>query len=562
MHRALARRLPFLNWPRPGGALLRGEALAGLTVGLMVIPQGVAYAALAGMPVVTGIYASMLPALVAALFSASPRLSVGPTALSSLLVAASLTGLAAPGSAEWVNLAVWLALLTGALQIALGAVQAGWLLNLVTAPVLMAFTQGAAVLIIFSQLPALLGLPKDGDWAARLTGAHWASAAFGIGALALLVVARRLKPSFPGVLVVVLVAAAVSAFTPYAAQGGAVVGPLPQGLPGLFVPHWPSWATLGQLVMPTLIITLVSFLETASSAKVDSAARGARWDQNQDLIGQGLAKLASGLSGAFPTSSSFSRSALNLYAGAKTGWASIFSAVVVGLALLVFTPVLRHVPQAVLAAIVVATVYGLLKPREFGRLWQVSRLEAVIAAVTFVVTLLAAPALYWGVLAGVLMSLSHFLYQHLHPRILEVGEHPDGSLRSRTLWRLPPIAPRVLALRMDAALDFATAAAFERAVQDALTLNPDTRHLALFMQPVNRIDATGVETFGKLAAHLMGQHIAFHLVGLKLPVEQPLARAGLLNARAGLRLHRTDAEALSALRSTGDESADLAAAMI
>ena len=185
MHRALARRLPFLSWPRPSGALLRGEALAGLTVGLMVIPQGVAYAALAGMPVVTGIYASMLPALVAALFSASPRLSVGPTALSSLLVAASLTGLAAPGSAEWVNLAVWLALLTGALQIALGAVQAGWLLNLVTAPVLMAFTQGAAVLIIFSQLPALLGLPKDGDWAARLTGAHWASAAFGIGALAL-----------------------------------------------------------------------------------------------------------------------------------------------------------------------------------------------------------------------------------------------------------------------------------------------------------------------------------------------------------------------------------------
>ena len=397
MHRALARRLPFLNWPRPSGALLRGEALAGLTVGLMVIPQGVAYAALAGMPVVTGIYASMLPALVAALFSASPRLSVGPTALSSLLVAASLTGLATPGSAEWVNLAVWLALLTGALQIALGAVQAGWLLNLVTAPVLMAFTQGAAVLIIFSQLPALLGLPKDGDWAARLTGAHWASAAFGIGALALLVVARRLKPSFPGVLVVVLVAAAVSAFTPYAAQGGAVVGPLPQGLPGLFVPHWPGWATLGQLVMPTLIITLVSFLETASSAKVDSAARGARWDQNQDLIGQGLAKLASGLSGAFPTSSSFSRSALNLYAGAKTGWASIFSAVVVGLALLVFTPVLRHVPQAVLAAIVVATVYGLLKPREFGRLWQVSRLEAVIAAVTFVVTPLAAPALYWAV---------------------------------------------------------------------------------------------------------------------------------------------------------------------
>lgn len=561
----LSRWLPFLNWPRPEPALLKGEFWAGMTVGLMLVPQGVAYAALAGMPLVTGIYASLVPALVAVLFSASTRLGVGPTALTSLLIGASLTGLAEPGSAQWVAMAAWMAILSGLLQLVMGLARFGWLLNLVTSPVLSGFTQAAALLILSSQLGALTGLRSDlgALWTTPSLG-HFdlTAAAFGLGSLVLLIVARRLRPGFPAAIVVLGAAGAVSWALGYAEADGAVVGALPAGLPSFYWPGALPWSSFSALVMPVLVVTLVSFLETASSAKVDSAARGARWDQNQDLIGQGLAKLASGLSGAFPTSSSFSRSALNLYAGAKTGWASIFSAVVVGLALLVFTPVLRHVPQAVLAAIVVATVYGLLKPREFGRLWQVSRLEAVIAAVTFVVTLLAAPALYWGVLAGVLMSLSHFLYQHLHPRILEVGEHPDGSLRSRTLWRLPPIAPRVLALRMDAALDFATAAAFERAVQDALTLNPDTRHLALFMQPVNRIDATGVETFGKLAAHLMGQHIAFHLVGLKLPVEQPLARAGLLNARAGLRLHRTDAEALSALRSTGDESADLAAAMI
>lgn len=561
----LSRWLPFLNWPRPEPALLKGEFWAGMTVGLMLVPQGVAYAALAGMPLVTGIYASLVPALVAVLFSASTRLGVGPTALTSLLIGASLTGLAEPGSAQWVAMAAWMAILSGLLQLVMGLARFGWLLNLVTSPVLSGFTQAAALLILSSQLGALTGLRSDlgALWTTPSLG-HFdlTAAAFGLGSLVLLIVARRLRPGFPAAIVVLGAAGAVSWALGYAEADGAVVGALPAGLPSFYWPGALPWSSFSALVMPVLVVTLVSFLETASSAKVDSAARGARWDQNQDLIGQGLAKLASGLSGAFPTSSSFSRSALNLYAGAKTGWASIFSAVVVGLALLVFTPVLRHVPQAVLAAIVVATVYGLLKPREFGRLWQVSRLEAVIAAVTFVVTLLAAPALYWGVLAGVLMSLSHFLYQHLHPRILEVGEHPDGSLRSRTLWRLPPIAPRVLALRMDAALDFATAAAFERAVQDALTLNPDTRHLALFMQPVNRIDATGVETFGKLAAHLRGQHIAFHLVGLKLPVEQPLARAGLLNARAGLRLHRTDAEALSALRSTGDESADLAAAMI
>ena len=341
--------LPFLAWPRPDAALLRGEALAGLTVGLMVIPQGVAYAALAGMPLVTGIYASLLPALIAVLFSASPRLSVGPTALTCLLVGASLTGLAEPGSQRWIELAVWLALLTGLLQIVLGFARFGWLLNLVNSPVLMAFTQAAAVLIIASQLPALLGL---GGWDSLTWPAqvHLPSLAFGLGGLAALMLARRWRPGFPTVLAVVVASAGISYFTGFEAGGGAVVGALPQGLPMPYLPGWPGWSVLGQLVLPTLVITLVSFLETASSAKVDNGQRGQRWDQDQDLIGQGLAKLASALSGAFPTSSSFSRSALNLYAGAKTGWATVFSVAVVLLALLFFTPLLHPVPLAVLAA--------------------------------------------------------------------------------------------------------------------------------------------------------------------------------------------------------------------
>ncbi|MDZ4127774.1 MAG: SulP family inorganic anion transporter, partial [Hydrogenophaga sp.] len=181
----LKRLLPFLNWPRPDAALLRGEAMAGLTVGLMVIPQGVAYAALAGMPLITGIYASLLPALIAVLFSSSVRLSVGPTALTCLLISASLTGLAEPGSAQWIALAVWLALLSGLLQIVLGFVRFGWLLNLVNSPVLMAFTQAAAVLIIASQLPALLGLGAWDSlaWPAQV---HLPSLAFGLGSLAAL----------------------------------------------------------------------------------------------------------------------------------------------------------------------------------------------------------------------------------------------------------------------------------------------------------------------------------------------------------------------------------------
>ena len=558
--------LPFLRWPRPSAALLRGEAMAGLTVGLMVIPQGVAYAQLAGMPLVTGIYASMLPALVAVLFSASARLSVGPTALTSLLIYASLSPLAAPASPEWVELAVWLALLSGGLQVVLGAARFGWLLNLVNSPVLMAFTQAAAVLIISSQLPALLGFRVG--WAEMLSAPSIdaLAAAFGLAALALLVLARRWRPTFPTVLVIVVAAAALSWALGHESRGGAVVGPLPGGLPAAYIPGWPGWQMLGQLVLPTLVITLVSFLETAASAKVDSQRKGERWDQDQDLIGQGLAKIASGFSGAFATSSSFSRSALNLYAGAQTGWATVFSVVVVLVALLVFTPVLRHVPQAVLAAIVVAAVVGLLKPREFVRLWHISRVEAVIAAITFGITIAAAPALYWGVLSGVLMALSYFLYQRLHPRIIEVGLHADGSLRDRQLWALPALAPHTYALRMDAGLDFATASQFERNVTEYLTAHPHTRHVCLFAHAINRMDATGAEAFARLVSQLHQRRVTLHLAGMKLPVEKMLHAAGALAPHPLLHTYRTDAEALAALRAIADEQraepADLAALVI
>ncbi|MCB2016911.1 MAG: SulP family inorganic anion transporter [Hydrogenophaga sp.] len=551
----IRQRLPFLNWPRPDAALLRGEAMAGLTVGLMLIPQAVAYAGLAGMPLVSGIYASLLPALVAVLFSASARLSVGPTALTAILVSASLHGLAEPGSPQWIELAMWLAVLTGGLQVILGFARFGWLLNLVNSPVLMAFTQGAALLIVTSQLPDMLGFAS---WKTlfETPELHLSATAFGLGTAALLVLARRWKPGFPTVLVVVLASAGISLWMGFESAGGKVIGALPQGLPSLHWPDWHGWSTMRQLTVPTLVITLVSFLETASSAKVDNGRKGQRWDQDQDLIGQGLAKISSALVGAFPTSSSFSRSALNLYAGAQTGWATIFSVGVVLAALLFLIPVLHHVPRAVLAAIVVVAVVGLLKPREFVRLWKLSRVEAVIAAATVAITLLSTPQLYWGVLAGVVMSLSHFLFVRLHPRIIEVGLHADGSLRDRHLWHLPPLAPDLYALRMDAALDFAAANAIERHVSEHLTAHPDTRHVMLIAHPINRIDATGVETFARLESLFAAKHIELHLVGIKLPVEHTLRVAGHLEPRDGLHLYRTEAEALRALHpnETTDEA--------
>ena len=553
----LHRWLPFLAWPRPTAALLQGEFWAGMTVGLMLVPQGVAYAALAGMPLVTGIYASLVPALVAVVWRSSTRLGVGPTALTSLLIGASLTGMAEPGSAQWVALAVWMALLSGLLQLVLGVVRFGWLLNLVTSPVLGGFTQAAALLILASQLPALLGLRTSWHALAQSPSPHhfdFTALAFGLGSLALLVLARRWRPSFPAAIVVIALAALVSWAMGYADADGAVIGHLPSGLPSPYWPGWLSWDDMGALVMPVMVITLVSFLETASSAKVEHQQGGTRWNENQDLIAHGMAKISSGLCGSFATSASFSRSAINLYAGAKTGWATLFALLLVLATLLWLTPALYHVPQSVLAAVVVAAITNLIKPGTMFRLWRISRVETAIGLATFGLTLATAPRMYWGVLVGLLMNLSHFLYQRLHPRIIEVGLHPDGSLRDRHLWQIAPLAPRVLALRMDAELDFASANALERRVADELAQRPDPRHLCLFALPINRIDVTGVEAFMRLRALLQSHGGMLHVSGIKLPVQRTLENAGALAPGPNFITYRTDAEAIAALQQTAAEN--------
>jgi SulP family sulfate permease len=549
----LARWLPFLAWPRPDRSTLRGEFIAGLTVAMFVLPQGVAYAALAGMPLVTGIYASFVPALVGVLFSASARLSVGPTALTSLLIGASLGPLAIPGSADWVSLAVWLALMSGAIQLTMGATRLGWLLKLVNSPVLIGFTQGASVLIVVSQLPALLGFTGRpmSQW---LSGPppDWTALAFGLGTMALLWLAKVRWPRLPAAMVVVALGAVISAAIGYALRGGAVVGALPIGLPALYLPGAISLQTFGTLLLPAMMITLVSFLETASSAKVDNARAGKLWNENQDLIGQGLAKIASGFTGGFATSSSFSRSAINLYAGAKTGWATVVCVAIIALALLWAMPLLYHVPQAVLAGLVTLAILGVVKPSAFVQLWRVSRIEAATAVATFVLTIATAPAIYWGVLAGLAMSVSHYMYRHLHPRIIEVGLHPDGSLRDRHLWHLPLLAPKLYALRMDAELDFASASTLERAVSLMLAERPELTDVCLFAHPINRVDITGAEVFGSIRKLLESRGVRLHVAALKLPALTVLERAGLLTPGPLFFSYRTDAEALAALRARTD----------
>lgn len=547
----LKQWLPFLAWPKLSPALVRNEMLAGVTIGLMLLPQGVAYAVLAGMPLVTGIYAALLPSLVAVLWGASPLLGVGPTALTSLLIGASLAGLAEPGSAQWVALAAWMAIMAGVVQWLLGALRSGWLVNLVTSPVLNGFTQAAGILILLSQLPDLVGLRSS--WSALLHDPslhHFNGLAlvFGVGGLAALLTLKRLAPKLPAAVLVIAVCGIASAALGFADNDGRIVGHLPAGLPSLSLPSAISLDNFTRLIMPVLMISLVSFLEVASSAQVEHRKTGTRWDENQDLIAQGMSKVAAGLSGSFAISASFSRSAVTLHSGAKTAWATVFAIGMVLVTVLWLTPMLYHVPQAALAAVVVSAVVNLIQPRSLRALFRISAVEGTIALTTFVLTLLTAPRLYWGVLAGVLLSLCHFLYQRLHPRILEIGEHADGSLRSREIWNLPPVAPHILALRMDAEWDFASASALERYVTQALQQRPDITTVYLDAQPINRIDVTGVESFLRLRQSLQKQGLCLHIGGLKLPVQAILEKAGALVPGPDLQLSRTNAQALLAMR--------------
>jgi sulfate permease, SulP family len=537
---------PFLNWPRLTPALAKSEAQAGLTIAWVIIPQGIAYALLAGMPPITGIYMAIVPALVAVMWGASVTLATGPAALTCVLVGASVLGLSAsavPHSEQWVQMVVYLALLSGLMQWLLGVFRLGWFISLVSAPVMMGFTQGAAILIIASQLPSLLGVAQ----LSQIAGFNVWAVAFGGVALTLLLLSKRWSSRIPWVLLVIAVAALASYSLNYASQG-AVVGALTLSLPTIGLPNALSWPQLEALFLPALVIAVVSFLEAASSAKVEHQRFATRWDDNRDLIGQGLAKISAGLLGAAPSSASFSRSALNVYAGASSPWSAVFMAVFALLLLVMGQNALAIVPKAVLAAVVIAAVSNLLKPSAMLALWRSARTEAVIAGLTFVATIATAPALYWGVLLGVVVSLGHFLYQRLHPRMIEVGLHADGSLRDRILWLLPPLGQQVYAMRMDAALDFASAANFERQVFDALAARPDVQHICIFAQPINWIDATGTQVLVNMHTQLQTKGVTLHLSGLKLPLEQAFERSGVLQAGTYLKRYRSEAETIAALR--------------
>jgi len=555
-HPDIRRLFPFLRWSRPTAASLREDAWAGVTVGLVLIPQALAYAKLAGMPPHTGLYAALLPSVVGMLWGSSALLAVGPVALTSLLTYGALAPLAQPGSAQWIALAIWLTLYAGAIQFALGAFRLGRIASLVSQPVVIGFINAAAVIIILTQLPALLGLDLSLDNPAgamerlRAGAATPAVPLFGCSAVLLLLAFKRFLPRLPGVLIVTVGGILASTLLGYAAAGGPVVGAVPSGLPPLIVPEAISFDSHRQLWPAALILALISFTEAMSSCRVLARRTNEPWDENQELIGQGLAKVASGLSGAFPVSGSFSRSALNLYSGAHSAWSTLFTAATVLFSLLFLTDYLTDLPQSVLAAIIVVPVFTLLDFGAIRRLFTVSRADGVIALVTFATTLLALPYLYWGVGVGVGLTMAVFLFRHTQPRIVEVSLHEDGTLRDRARFGLAPLAPDLLAVRIDAALNFLSGAALERFVLARTPPGGQFRRVLLCAGAINDIDASGAETLESLLVGLRQRGLELKLSNVKKQVWDVLERAGMIAAVGRDNIFATDRQAVAALTET------------
>ncbi|OGA35699.1 MAG: sodium-independent anion transporter [Betaproteobacteria bacterium RIFCSPLOWO2_12_FULL_64_23] len=546
---------PFLGWPRPSKKTLSDDVLAGITVALVVIPQSLAYAQLAGVPAYYGLYASLLPAIVGALFGSSAQLSTGPVAMTSLLTAASIAPLAPLGSDAFIAHAVLLALLSGLFQVGFGVLRMGIAINLLSQPVLMGFINAAAIIIALAQLPPLVGMSSRqtahfllDTWQVivNLDLMHEISLVFGAGAIAMLLGFRRYAPKLPGVLITAGLLTAISYAIGFAELGGRVVGAIPSGVPEFVTPVI-DWETTKQLLPAAFVIALISFMEAMSSCKVIAIKTKRPWNENQELIGQGLAKIAAAFNNTMPVSGSFSRSALNLQSDARSGLSSVVTAMFVLLTLLFFTPLLYHLPKPVLAAIIMLAVFNLLNFQSFRRAWQARRDDGIAAVITFATTLLFAPNIQDGILSGIIVSLSLHLYRGMRPRIAIASLHEDGTLRDAERFGLQPVHDAIGIVRLDASLNFVTAAALEDAVLKLERDKPRLKFILLTASGINDLDATGAELLFKLSERLSQNGITLALSAAKKQVLDVIGQTGLDTAIGRGNIYATDRLAVDGL---------------
>lgn len=556
--RGFGRRIPLFRWawsyPRRA---LRGDVTAGVTVAVLLIPQSLAYAALAGMPPITGLYTSIAASVAYAALGTSRVLAVGPVALTALLSAAALGPLAEPGGQRYVELAGLLALLVGTLHLAMRILRLAALVNFLSSSVLSGFTAAAAIVIASTQIKDLLGIPMGAAGqslvdtlrilAPRLGETNPGTFMMGSASLAVLYAGRRLWPNLPIPLLLLLGATSLSTWLQLEQRGIAVLREVPAGLPRPRLPISETEAVLTLLPMAAAV-ALVSFVEAISNAKTQAARSRESIDPGQELVAVGASNLAAAFLGGFPAGGSFSRTALAVQAGARTQLSGLVVAAVVLVVVLFFTPLLYPLPRASLAAIVVFAVMGLIDLREIRRTWRVRHVDGLAVIVTFVATLVLGVGP--GVGAGVGFSLLAFIYRSANPRIAELGR-VEGTTLFRDVRRhagFIRVDPAVVILRMDAPLYFANAKFLADRVARLLALRKEVRHVLLDASAMADVDADGARTLQALYHELRDAGVALHLVTMRGYVRDVVGRAGLWQTLLDdNRVWSDVAEALSAL---------------
>lgn len=572
-----ASYLPVLDWARGYGArMLTADMVAAVIVTIMLIPQSLAYAILAGLPPHVGLYASILPLVAYAVFGTSRTLSVGPVAVVSLMTAAALSEVAAPGSAEYVAAALVLALLSGAMLLVLGIAKLGFLANLLSHPVISGFITASGILIAASQMRHVLGVEAGGQDLVEVLGSLWRSLpgtnlvtlAIGSASIAFLVFARRgLKPLLrrsgvgaraADILVkaapalAVLASIAVVWSLDLTREGVAIVGDIPSGLPPLTLPSFAPDLWLA-LLPSAALISIIGFVESVSVGQTLAAKRRQSIAPDQELVGLGAANVASALSGGYPVTGGFARSVVNFDAGAETPAAGAFTAAGIALASLFLTPLLFFLPIATLAATIIVAVLGLVDVAAMARLWRTSRTDFAAMAATVLATLLV--GVEAGITAGVLLSLALHIWRTSRPHIAIVGQVP-GTEHYRNIERHEVVtAPSVLTIRIDESLYFANARAIEDYLLARVAEAPEIEHVVLQCTAINMIDASALESLELTVERLAEGGIEVHLSEVKGPVMDRLERTDFLAHLTG-RVFLTQHQAMRALAPEITRAAD------
>ena len=557
-HLTLARylpSLPVLEWGRKYDRdALVSDLVAALIVTIMLIPQSLAYALLAGLPPEVGLYASVAPLLFYAIFGTSRVLAVGPVAVVSLMTAAAIGEHALPGSPMYWAMAITLAFMSGGMLVLMGILRLGFLANFLSHPVISGFISASGLLIAASQIKTIMGVKAEGHNFIELVHAlvlqvpNTHLLTLTIGALAtgfLFWVRKGLKPVLltwgmnarladvlakAGPVAAIAATAVLTWAFQWQTQGLKIVGTVPQGLPPLTLPLW-DLAIWKQLAVPALLISVVGFVESVSVGQTLAAKRRQRIAPDQELVALGASNLSAALTGGFPVTGGFARSVVNFDAGAKTPAAGVFTAAGITLASLLLTPALYFLPQATLAATIVVAVLSLVDFGIFKRTWAYSKADFVAVLATLLATLTVGVEL--GLVVGVGVSLALYLFRTSRPHIAEVGLVP-GTEHFRNVNRhAVRVSPKLVSLRVDESLYFANSRALEDRVNDAVASHPGLAHVVLQCSAINDIDASALESLESIEKRLRDSGIALHLTEVKGPVMDRLSSTQFLRGLSG-----------------------------